>query len=58
MEEARLLSLPKGIQVHQIQITEQGLLIEAQATASTASCLRFTRFSGTPKHPGQHITFS
>jgi hypothetical protein len=38
MEEARLLSLPEGIQVHQIQMTEQGLLIEAEATASTASC--------------------
>jgi transposase len=38
MEEARLLSLPEGIQVRQIQITEQGLLIEVAATAETACC--------------------
>jgi len=38
MEEARLFALPEGIVVDQIQITEQGLLIEAVATAPTARC--------------------
>jgi len=38
MEETRLFALPEGIVVDQIQITEQGLLIEAVATAPTARC--------------------
>ena len=38
MEEARLLSLPEGIRVDQIQNTEQGLLIEAVATTLTSCC--------------------
>jgi hypothetical protein len=37
MEEARLFSLPAGIVVEQIQFTEQGLLIEAVATAVLAT---------------------
>jgi transposase len=38
MEEARLLSLPEGLRVDQIQMTPQGLLIEVIATAETACC--------------------
>src|SRR5260370_32316586 len=38
MEETCLFSLPEGIVVEQIQITEQGLHIEAAATAPMAPC--------------------
>jgi transposase len=39
MEEACLLSLPEGLVVDQLRITEQGFLIEATATLPTARCL-------------------
>ncbi len=38
MEEAPWLSLPEGIIVDQIQITEHGLLIGAIATSPTSCC--------------------
>ena len=38
MEETSLLSLPEGIVVDQIQITENGLLIEVVATSPTSCC--------------------
>jgi len=38
MEETSLLSLPEGMVVDQIKITENGLLIEIVATSPTACC--------------------
>src|SRR2546425_10753285 len=38
MEETSLFSLPEGIVVDQIQITENGLLIEVVATSATSCC--------------------
>ena len=38
MEATTLLSLPEGIVVDQIQITENGLLIEVVATSPTSCC--------------------
>jgi transposase len=38
MEETSLLSLPKGIVVDQINMTENGLLIEIVATSPTSCC--------------------
>jgi hypothetical protein len=37
MEET-LLQLPEGMQIEQIQITENGLVIEVAATTSTSCC--------------------
>src|SRR5712691_5348111 len=38
MKETSLLSLPEGVLINQIQITENGLVIEAVATAPTSCC--------------------
>ena len=38
MEETSLLGLPEGIVVDQINITENGLLIEIVATSPTSCC--------------------
>src|ERR1700730_4823859 len=38
MEGTSLLALPEGIVVEQIQITENGLLIEIVATSPTSCC--------------------
>src|SRR6266568_8129583 len=38
MEETSLLALPEGMQIEQIQITENGLLIEVVATSPTSCC--------------------
>ncbi len=38
MEETSLLSLPEGMRIEQIQITENGLVIEVVATAPTSCC--------------------
>src|SRR5437870_8410801 len=38
MEETSLLSLPEGMVVDQIKITENGLLIEVAATTPTSCC--------------------
>ncbi len=38
MEEASLLSLPEGMRVEHIQITEQGLVIEIEASHPTSWC--------------------
>jgi transposase len=38
MEGASLLSLPEGMQIDQIQITENGLVIEVVATTPTSCC--------------------
>jgi transposase len=38
MEGTLLLQLPEGMQIEQIQITENGLVIEAAATTSTSCC--------------------
>ena len=38
MEEASLLSLPEGMRVEQIQITEHGLVIEVEASHPTSCC--------------------
>ena len=38
MEGSALLNLPEGMRLDQIQITEQGLLIEVRATSSSSCC--------------------
>jgi len=38
MEGSVLLNLPEGMRLDQIQITEQGLLIEVRATSPTSCC--------------------
>ena len=38
MEVAALLSLPEGMRVEQIQITEHGLVIEVEASHPTSCC--------------------
>jgi len=38
MEEASLFSLPEGMRVEQIQITENGLAIQVVATSATSCC--------------------
>jgi transposase len=38
MEEASLLSLPEGMRVEHIQITEHGLVIEVKAVHPTSCC--------------------
>jgi transposase len=38
MEETSLLSLPEGMRVEHIQITEHGLVIEVVAVHSTSCC--------------------
>ena len=38
MEETALLHLPEGMRLDQIQITEQGLLIQVRATSPTSCC--------------------
>ena len=38
MEASALLNLPEGMRLDQIQITEQGLLIEVCATSATSCC--------------------
>lgn len=38
MEEASLFALPEGMRVEHIQITEQGLVIEAKASRPTSCC--------------------
>src|SRR5712692_11194819 len=38
MEGTSLLSLPEGMQIEQIQITENGLVIAVVATSSTSCC--------------------
>src|SRR2546421_9341905 len=38
MEGTSLLSLPEGMQIEQIQITENGLVIEVTATTPTSCC--------------------
>jgi transposase len=38
MEATSLLSLPEGMQIEQIQITENGLVIEVVATSPTSCC--------------------
>ena len=38
MEATSLLSLPEGMQIEQIQITENGLVIEVRATTPTSCC--------------------
>jgi hypothetical protein len=38
MKEATLLSLPEGMHVEHIQITEQGLVIEVEASHPTSCC--------------------
>jgi transposase len=38
MEETSLLSLPEGMRIEQIQITENGLVIAVVATSSTSCC--------------------
>jgi len=38
MKETSLLSLPEGMQIEQIQITENGLVIEVVATTPTSCC--------------------
>ena len=38
MEEASLLSLPEGMRVEHVQITEEGLVIEVEASHPTSCC--------------------
>jgi len=38
MEGTSLFDLPEGMQVSQIQITEQGLVVEVIATSPTSRC--------------------
>src|SRR2546425_13085397 len=38
MEGASLLALPEGMQIEQIQITENGLVIQIAATTPTSCC--------------------
>ncbi len=38
MEGTSLLSLPEGMLIEQIQLTENGLVIEVVATTPTACC--------------------
>lgn len=38
MEEASLFALPEGMRVEHIQITEQGLIIEVEASRPTSCC--------------------
>jgi transposase len=38
MEGTSLLSLPEGMQIEQIQITENGLVVEVTATTPTSCC--------------------
>ena len=38
MEETSLLSLPEGMRIDQITLTENGLLIEIAATSATSCC--------------------
>lgn len=43
MEEASLLSLPEGMRVEHIQITEEGLVIEVEASHPTSCCPLWTQ---------------
>jgi hypothetical protein len=38
MEGASLLALPEGMQIEEIQITENGLVIQIAATTPTSCC--------------------
>jgi hypothetical protein len=38
MERTKLLALPEGMRIEQIQITENGLVIEVIATHPTSCC--------------------
>ena len=38
MDETSLLDLPEGMRIEQIQITENGLVIQVVATAPTSCC--------------------
>src|SRR6266576_4374705 len=38
MERASLLALPEGMQIEQIQVTENGLMIQIAATTPTSCC--------------------
>ncbi|GHO82432.1 transposase [Dictyobacter formicarum] len=49
MEEASLLSLPEGMRVEQIQITEHGLVIAVEASHPTSCCPLCTQSSDSIK---------
>jgi hypothetical protein len=38
MDEASLLALPEGMLIEQIQITENGVIVEVVATSPTSCC--------------------